>query len=293
MVNRKIIIGWLVFFTTLAITCFWAYWGINENFYEGWYHTSIGQNLLLAFIQYLSIPIIFLALSLIAINYPKIGAGLFIGLGLVALFFFNSNSGRLMIFIPMIMLALGFYYSEFRYKKVFIVLLISVPLIIILSFGLLQLIKVGNRFNDEDFGSRVVSGNEVQLTWAPQGAGFPLAGTDWLTAVNSCARLNEEGTGLADQQVNIWRLPTREEIVRSMARNNSNAGGFIDDSGTARYQTEPDKETPLWNPHSPIIYYWTSDERNDKQAFLVAYNGVILSRNKTPVANYQGYRCVK
>jgi len=275
--NSKIIIGWITIIVTLSFIGLWSYWGINEVFHEGWYHTSLLQNLSMTFIQYLSIPIIFLAISLIAMKYRKIGAGLFITLGIFALFFFNSNAGRILIFIPMLLLAAGFYYGKFK-QKIQIQSIIIIPLLIILSFGIPQLIRVENRFNDNDFGERVIQGNNVSLTWAAQGIGFPLQGTDWQTAKDNCAKSG-------------YRLPSRDEIVRSMTRDNINAEGYID-SGTAQYEIRPDKETPLWNPHSKVIYYWTNEEI-DKKAYLVAYNGKILSRNKDSGADYQGYRCVK
>jgi len=161
-----------------------------------------------------------------------------------------------MIFIPLILLAFGYKYGKFNKKLTKYI--ITIPLLIILVFGIPQLIRVENRFNDGNFGERVIEGNDITLTWAAQGENFPLDGTNWLNA--KCT----DG----------WRLPTRDEIVRSMS-------------------SKPDKETPLWNPHSQIIYYWTSESKDQKTAYLVAYNGKILERRKTSGANYQGFRCVK
>jgi len=293
MKNFKIIIGWITFAITLIITSLWSYWGANEAFHEGWYHTSLWQNLAMTFVQYLSIPIIFLTLSLIAINYKKIGLGLFMVLGIFALFFFDSNAGRIMIFIPLLLLATGFHYGKFQHTKIIISLLITIPFLIILSFGIPQLIRVVNRHNDHDFGTRIIIGNNIKLTWAPQGIGFPLEGTNWQTAKDNCALLNEEGTGLKNHEVDTWRLPTRDEIVRSLTRNNENVTGFMDDTGVAQYETTPDKETPLWNPHSKVIYYWTVESKDEKKAYLVAYNGYVLVRSKDSGAAYQGYRCVR
>jgi len=287
----KKIIGWITVVVAFSIISLWSYWGINEAFHEGWYHTSLLQNLSLTFIQYLSIPIIFLAVSLIAMNYQKMGSGIFIALGIFALFFFDSNAGRFLIFIPLLLFASGFYFGEFKRKKIVTISFVTIFILIILSFGIPQLIRVENRFNDNDFGSRVIEGNDISLTWAPQGVGFPLEGTNWITAKDNCARLNEQGTKL-DSEINTWRLPTRDEIVRSMTKKNNNVKGVID-SGKPEYQIKPDKETPLWNPHSKVIYYWTNESKNDNRAYLIAYNGYILDRTKTSGANYQGYRCVK
>lgn len=289
----KEVISWITLIITLSIISFWSYWGINESFHEGWYHTSLLQNLLLTFVQYLLIPIVIIAISLIAINYKRVGSGLFVVLGIFAMFFFNSNAGRILIFIPLVLFAIGFYFGKFKNKKIISLLLILIPLLIILIFGVPQLIRVENRFNDNNFGIRTIIGNSINLTWAPQGIGFPLEGTSWQTAKDNCIYLNEEGTKLEDSKINIWRLPSRDEIVRSMTKKNNNVGGSIDSQGEAEYKERPDKETPLWNPHSQVIYYWTNEQKNEKQAYLVAYNGYILDRSKTSGANYHGYRCVK
>ena len=117
--NLKVILGWITTIISLSIIIFWSYWGINEAFHEGWYHTSLLQNLSLTFIQYLSIPVIFLTVSLLAMNYKRFGSGLFISLGIFAMFFFNSNAGRFLILIPPLIFALGFYFGEFKRKKIF------------------------------------------------------------------------------------------------------------------------------------------------------------------------------
>jgi hypothetical protein len=293
MKRTKNVIGWITTLVSFSAVCFWAYWGINEAFHEGWYHSSLLKNLSMTVLQYLSVAIIFLSLSLIALNYRKLGSGLFISLGIFALLYFRSNAGRIVVFIPLVLLALGFYFGEYRHKKVISVSFVVAFLLIMFSFGIPQLIRNENRFNDNDFGTRTIIGNNVELIWAPQGVGFPLKGNDWQTANSNCARLNEEGTELEDNERNKWRLPTRDEIVRSMTRKNKNAGGFIDDMEIAQYDVVPDKETPLWNPNSQVIYYWTNESKNEKRTYLVAYNGYILERSKDTGPEYQGYRCVK
>ena len=295
MVKNKLktIIAYITLVISISIIAFWSYWGINEAFHEGWYSSSLLQNISMTFIQYLSIPIILLTFSLVAMNYKKIGAGLFMSLGIFVIFFFNSNTGRILIFIPLIIFSAGFYYGKFKHKKIITISFIAIFLLIILSFGIPQLIRVENRFNDYDFGIRSVEGNEISLEWAPQGAGFPLKGTDWQNAKDFCAKLNQDGTEIQNNELNIWRLPTRNELVRSLTRTNINSGGIINEEGIAEYKTKPDKETPLWNPNSQIIYYWTDEEKDEKNAYLVAYNGFILDRLKNSKADYQGFRCAR
>ncbi|MFA5166254.1 MAG: DUF1566 domain-containing protein [Candidatus Paceibacterota bacterium] len=287
------IIGWITYITSLALVCFWMYWGINEAFHEGWYFISLWNNLRLTFIQYLSVPCILIILFLLAMRYKRIGSILFIATAIFAFFFFSTNAGRVLIALPVLLFALGYYFGNFQYKKWLALILILTAILIALVFGIPQYLRVESRYNDFDFGTRTVNGNGVTLVWAPQGIGFPLTGGSWDEAEDVCARLNSEGTGLESQSINIWRLPTRDELARSMTKKNLNAGGILDNSGKTQYKITPDKETPLWNPNSQVIYYWTSELASEKTAYFLAYNGGVWARRKDVGAKYQGYRCVK
>jgi hypothetical protein len=76
-----------------------------------------------------------------------------------------------------------------------------------------------------------------------------------------CQYLSEDGLTLASMPQHIWRLPTVDEAVRSMARHVQNSGGVWDaDIAKATYKTTPDKESPLWNVRSQVIYWWTATE---------------------------------
>jgi hypothetical protein len=55
----------------------------------------------------------------------------------------------------------------------------------------------------------------------------------------------------------------------------------------------PDKESPLWKIHSPIIYWWTSTEVNDSTVYRVAYNGSVQKLNKKIKMGSLGYRAVR
>ncbi len=50
-------LGWLAVALSTSIASFWAFWGIIENFHEGWFHESLLLNVGLMFVQYLS-PVI-------------------------------------------------------------------------------------------------------------------------------------------------------------------------------------------------------------------------------------------
>jgi hypothetical protein len=88
-------------------------------------------------------------------------------------------------------------------------------------------------------------------------------------------------------------LPTVDEAVRSMTRHGQNSGGeWNPETGTATYAIPPDKEPPLWNIHSQVIYWWTATELDDERAFIIVYDGKVWPRTKQFGPAYLGYRCV-
>jgi len=304
MTERKIkIINWVTIVFILFLSGFWAFWGIIENFHEGWYFVSLWKNIALSLIQYLSMTLILTILALVSIRWHKIGGILWIigWLGFSYFIFFGGNIPfslrRLFIWLPitapLLLVGLSFYFYEIKNRKTAYMLIISIPLLIIFAFGIPNLLRVNSRYNDHNFGLRIVQGNGVKLEWAPKGPGFPEKGVDWFEAKKRCLHLNEKGDKLLKEEQNIWRLPTREEIVRSLTRKNKNCGGKLTKEGGAVYKISPDKETPLWDPNSMIIYYWTSESKGDRLVYMVSYNGRILSRYGDNGAGYHGFRCVR
>jgi hypothetical protein len=94
--------------------------------------------------------------------------------------------------------------------------------------------------------------------------------------------------------MNIWRLPTVDEAVRSMARHGQNSGGvWNEETAKATYNTTPDKESPLWNVYSQVIYWWTATEVDEEHAYIIVYDGKVWPRAKKFGPAYLGYRCVK
>ncbi len=154
--------------------------------------------------------------------------------------------------------------------------------------------RVSQRVNDGNLEARLVEGNGVALIWAPDGPGWPRDGMDWVEAGEACQYLAEDGTALATTAQDIWRLPTVDEAVRSMSRHGKNSGGVWDaQSAQASYQTRPDKESPLWNVYSQVIYWWTATEVDEEQAYMIVYDGKVWPRTKQLSQDYLGFRCVK
>jgi hypothetical protein len=291
-------LGWIAVAVTVAFTGIWSYWGIVENFHEGWYSPSLADNLAMLFFQYLSVPLVFMALGLFSLRFPKIGLGVHVVLAAGAAWFFRGASFQvleLMIVLPILGLGLLYAFGRPQPRKWAYRLILAVPVLIILCVAPFKLAQVSQRVDDGDFGARLVQGNGVALVWAPRGPGWPDKGVPYDEAEAICRRLSADGTTLMETDQNVWRLPTAEEAVRSMALHGQNAGGAWDEAAKkASYRITPDKETPLWDPHSQIIYYWAGgDTGKDDTAYIVVYDGGVFTRQKISRYGYLSFRAVK
>lgn len=299
MERKKRILGWVGVSVTLVFAGLWAYWGAFENFHEGWYSASLWKNILMFLFQYLLFTIVFVALALIILRWKKIGLIAHLALGVFCCWFFSGATFSvigLLVLIPFVALGIIYYFGEPTPLKWAYRLIIFVPLIIVLAISIPEGIKVSARLNDGDLGIRVVQGNGVTLAWAPRGPGWPDNGVTWEEAQDICAHLSEDGLTVMEKEQNIWRIPTATEMVSSMAFHGVNAGG-VWDAGTEKavYEKTPDKESPLWDVHSKVIYYWTADTsvRDEKQAYFIVYDGVVYDRMKTDRFDYLSFRAVK
>ncbi len=297
--KTKAFIGWVGVFVTLIFSSIWAYWGAFENFHEGWYSTSIWENLFMLIFQYLLFTLIFVLLALIALKRKRCGLWLHLALGGFCIWFFSGASFSvlgLLIVLPIAVHGLLYYFGEPKPQKWAYRLLIGVPLVIILAISIPQGINVSQRINDNDFGIRIVEGNGVTLVWAPRGPGWPDKGTTWDEAQHFCRYLSADGTTLMEEEQNIWRLPTVDEAVRSMMLHGENADGvWYPEEGRAVYGRTPDKETPLWDIHSKVIYYWTSETANEdeRRAYIIVYHGGVFAKMKINGASNLSFRAVK
>jgi hypothetical protein len=288
-VNIKKVICWITISFSILTACFWAYWGIIENFHEGWYHISFKQKIMLMFIQYLAPVIITVTLSLIAIVNNRAGSIIFLIVGIALAYYVNNPIAT----VPFLILGALLWFSDFSPKKWKYRLILILPFITLVVFGIEPVIRVGGRINDGDFGARRIEQNNISLIWAPKGIGWPDDGVDWHKADSICTYMKEDGLSMANVPQNIWRLPTVEEAVKSMQRHGANSKGSLNLNGQPEYEIRPDKETPLWNPHSKVIYWWTKTEVDNKNAYIIVYNGKIWGRKKSFRANYLGFRAVK
>ena len=293
---KRQIIGWIAVALSIAITCVWAFWGIVETFHEGWYYDSWLMNVGMMLLQYLSPMLIFLGVTLVAIRWPRTGSSLHVALvvGIAWFFRVDSNAAILLLMVPLLGIGGLYWFGRPRPRKAALALAVGLPLLILVTFGAEPALRVANRLNDGNLQARFVQGNDVDLVWAPDGPGWPRAGDDWHEAQQACACLSEDGQTLAPEPQNRWRLPTVDDAVRSMARHGLNSGGVWDVAAAeATYETKPDKESPLWNVHSQVIYWWMATEVDSDRAYIIVYDGKVWMRDKDFGAAYLGFRCVK
>ena len=211
-------------------------------------------------------------------------------------------------------------------KNLRLLLALSVPLVVGLVVAAVNLPIVLTRVDDGDRSARLINGNQVALIWAPEGPGWnwkqdfggypswdalafygidPLglienledevhASEEDMSETGLCNFLSEDGKTLMTEPQNIWRMPTVDEISRSLSQNNINAGCAWDGvSDRLECHTRPDKETPLWAPDEPPVYYWAADEMDKQNAFYVSYSGWVKYQPKNWGNPRHGYRCVK
>jgi hypothetical protein len=295
--SKRQVVGWLAVTSSIVITCFWSFWGIIENFHEGWFHESLLLNIGLMFLQYLSPMIIFVSLTVLAIAFPRVGSLAHVLAGLLLLLFLFDLSDRvasLFVMLPMLLLGCLYWYGRPQPRRTAYLLATGLPVLTLVVCGVEPATRVARRVDDGNVQARLVEGNGVRLVWAADGVGWPRDGVAWHEAVRRCQYLTEDGSTLADVPLNVWRLPMVEEVVRSMSRHGVNSGGvWNEQTKTATYRVWPDKESPLWNVHSQVIYWWTATEVDDERAYIITYDGRPWPRRKRFAPAYLGYRCVK
>jgi hypothetical protein len=294
--DKRQIVGWIAVSFSAAITCFWAFWGIIENFHEGWYYDSLLSNMGLMFVQYLSPMLIFMGVTLISILWPRFGGSLHVILALFAVWFFQAftNTATLLLIAPLVGLGALYWFGRPQPRKIAVSLAVGLPMLALIISGIEPVFRVSQRIDDGNLLARLVQGNGVNLIWAPDGPGWPRAGVNWYEAQRVCQYLSEDGLTNTLEPQYIWRLPVVDDAVRSMARHGRNSGGIWDaEMAQATYKTTPDKETPLWSSHSQVIYWWTATEIDEGHAYIIVYDGKVWPRAKQLNLGYLGFRCVK
>jgi hypothetical protein len=312
--KKAAILGWIAVCTSTTYATVWAFWGAYESFHEGWYFQSLASNLVLTF-KYFALMLIFVVLSVISIRLPRVGGSLYqlFGLGFCIWIYmtrevlsFSVVLGFLPMTLPPLLFGILFWKGRPVPAKLAYKISLLVPLAVAIGSGIEPVVRIAGRIDDGNRGQRIVQGNGVRLVWAPEGPGWPSPdpedkawvtewrGPTWEEAERLCRHLTADGKSVAPTPQNIWRLPTIAEVVRSMARHGENCRGVWNPvKARASYAIKPDKESPLWNPYSVIIYWWTSSESNIDRAYCIDFNGNVYSRDKASHMGSQAFRAVR
>ncbi len=292
---HKEALGWTAVALSTLVASFWAWWGVTENFHEGWYYASFMQNVGWMVVRYMSPMIVFLFLGILSVGWPQIGGGLHILAGIMIPLLFSRNLTAILIMvIPMLVLGVLYYRSSPPPALHALTVLLVVPVLLSMVLAIEPVIRIMGRVDDGYHGARVIQGNGVKLVWAPRGPGWPGWATDWEEATHMCLYLKADGVSLSDSPQNIWRLPTVNEAVRSMERHMVNCNGVWDSvAEKAYYDRMPDKESPLWEIHSPVVYWWTSTEVDSKYVYKIATNGMVSKAHRLTRERGLSFRAVR
>jgi hypothetical protein len=356
--------GYIATSLVILATSLLMLWGVGEMYYEGWWGPW-SERLL-----YVMFAIASLALTLVAITWPRAGGWLLIGIGgafTVWWWTMAARAGWLTLawllgafpisgVLPLtgvLFLFEGRYRRRLRaegwkppknwvHRSLRYILAIGSPLLVAVALSIYWLPVVLTRMDDGDRGPRLIEGHGVTLIWAPAGPGWwggigpskeagtllPGANLSWndialygvppagfgdkpgyedrigteadMQATGLCRYLSEDGLTLMTEPQDIWRMPTTNEIVRSLVRDGGNAGCTWDgESTSATCRIMPDKETPLWVPSWSPIYYYSAEEYDQEKAWYVPYTGghwsggMISGQRKSWGNPRHGHRCVR
>lgn len=300
--TRSAKFGWIAVALNCVVSGSWTIWGAIENFHEGWFSKTLFANLLLSLL-YLSGAILWTLLGVVAIKWPRIGSigviftGIAFGIFILKILT-HFTLPAFLSWLPFMgafgLIGVLWWFGSPEPKKWAIVLSIGLPLLVFVICAAEPVYRISQRFDDGYRGARVIKGNGVELVWAQEGPGWPDKGVGYLEAVKRCKMLTVDGETLAATPQNIWRLPTVDEVARSMTRKGQNSGGYWD---PARNDTEfkimPDKEAPLWNPYTGIIYWWTSSENAQGKICRMVFDGNVGPLAKNFKMDSLGFRAVR
>jgi hypothetical protein len=306
-------LGWFAVALSLTISCVAAGSAVRKALFEDWWAPSVRENvgMIAGVLLLASIPAVF---GLLAIGWPRVGglvhvaAGCFVFLEMLlngGAFLPNPNHPHIpndliiRLYTPLLLLIMGIAYIKGRPRPRWLALglMAGLPIATALICSLEPIWRISHRQDDGVIAARRVQGNGVELIWAPAGPGWPKQGNAKLDeAEKTVSRLTDDGLSLADSPQNIWRLPTVDEVVRSLTQDGQNAGGeWNPELGQARYRVTPDKESPLWRVHSPVVSWWTSSrdpERPDGVSYIISYRGEVLKHRGFGSVDL-GFRAVK
>jgi hypothetical protein len=156
--SRKIM-GWIAVGISTIIACFWAFWGILENFHEGCYSRSVLENLGGMAIQYMPFTVVFVLVALLSIRWPRIGGAIHAAAAGWAIWFFRGAS-PVVVYVsiagPLVGLGALYWFGRPEPRKLARLILVGLPLLTTIGFGIEPAIRVAGRVDDGNHEARLV-----------------------------------------------------------------------------------------------------------------------------------------
>jgi hypothetical protein len=293
----RLVVGWAALLIGVIIASMWSFWGTIEAFHEGWWRPTLPARLLWL-LAYIGPGSVLTLLNVLSVRFRVVGGIVYVLIGLILAAFFATTSIHYTIIISLtavpVLIGCGHLFARIRVTKRALVVAAS-PILVSLVCAVEPVIRVSGRNTASQPEALAIAENGLDLVWAQRGPGWNVDGhISWSEAVEVARHLNAAGTTVEEEPQDVWRLPTIDEAVRSMSRNGKNAGGVWNPkTRIARYETTPDKEAPMWEVWSPVIYWWTSEEDGPNRAFVVVYHGGIHSKPQVTGSPSFGFRLVR
>lgn len=138
----------------------------HEGWWGAWYNPVV----------YLIPVTIFILLTLASIRWPKIGGWLIVVFGIFAgLFFDMLTAGLVIALLGILFLLEGRRVASLAQPPAqtrWYWLVLVPPALILMGFSIFRLPVVLTRVDDGDRTARLISGNGIELIWAPEGPGW-------------------------------------------------------------------------------------------------------------------------
>ncbi len=182
--------GSLASFLCLMVICLWTFWGVSEMFHEGWYAPF-------EWLFFLLPAAVCLALTLVALTWPRLGGWLLIIIGVGfygwAMWTVSARVGltlsTLLSWLPVsgFLAVIGILFivsarqatptpvpTDPRWwrRHLRYLIIIGLPLLLGLGLAVEPAVRMASRVDDGNYGARLIVSDEAALVWAPAGPGW-------------------------------------------------------------------------------------------------------------------------
>jgi hypothetical protein len=224
--------GYIATGLVILTTTLWTFWGVAEMYYEGW-GLPFPEPM-----RYLTLGAVCLALTLVALTWPRFGGWLIILIGgTFTAWWWVLAAGRgwlnlqwilstfpvsgLLILTGVLFLFEGRYRQRLRAegwtphpkwlrRYLRYVLAVGLPLLVTVAVSVYFAPILLTRVDDGDRGARLIEGNNVTLVWAPEGPGW-----NWMQPWGAGILL---GTTSPSTVCHQWALRTSQDMMTDTPR---------------------------------------------------------------------------